>query len=302
MSTADTRVVTADDGTRIVAHVSGPDDADRTVILAHGWTLSSAAWRPVIAQLCRIAPGLRVVAYDQRHHGESGRSDTPLSIDVLGTDLAAVVRQLAPYGRLLLGGHSMGGMTVMALAAAHPDLIAQRVDGVALVGTSAGGHAADPLLRLLSGPLGETLRRYAPVLDRARRLAPPAVPAHQHLARRLLFGPLAATEVVRAGAELVHACPLRTLLEFVPALRDHDKRDQLAPLSAVPVHVLVGDRDRLTPPRRARFLAEHIAGARLTVLPRYGHMLTLERPETVARAIADLAVRQEGERHAPLTA
>ncbi|GIL31491.1 alpha/beta fold hydrolase [Actinocatenispora comari] len=290
MPTADPRTVIAADGTRLAAHVSGPEDADTTLVLAHGWTLSSAAWRPVIAQLHRIAPELRVVAYDQRHHGDSGRGDTTLSIDLLGADLGAVVDQLAPRGRLLLGGHSMGGMTVMALAAVRPELFTDRVDGVLLVGTSAGELAADRggLLTVFGGPVGTVLAACSSIVDGARRFAAPVLPAYRRALGPLLFGPVAAPEVVRVGTELILGCRMRTVVEFVPALREHDKLADLDPLAAVPVHVMVGRHDRLTPPRHARYLAEHIDGARLTVLPHCGHMLTLECPQLLARSIVAL--------------
>jgi pimeloyl-ACP methyl ester carboxylesterase len=296
--------VIAADGTRLAAHVSGPADADTTLVLAHGWTLTSAAWRPVIAQLHRIAPWLRVVAYDQRHHGDSDRGGTALSIDLLGADLGAVVDQLAPQGRLLLGGHSMGGMTVLALAAARPELIADRVDGVLLVGTSAGDLAADRggLLALFGGPVGTVLATCSSIVDGARRFAAPVLPAYRRALAPLLFGPITAPEVVRVGTELIFGCRIRTVVEFVPALREHDKRADLDPLAAVPVHVLVGRYDRLTPPRHARYLAEHIDGAQLTVLPHYGHMLTLECPQLLARSIVALAPGGKGDRNASIPA
>ena len=57
---------------------------------------------------------------------------------MLGRDLDAVLRALAPDGPLVLVGHSMGGMTIMALAEQRPELFAERVAGVALLSTSAG--------------------------------------------------------------------------------------------------------------------------------------------------------------------
>lgn len=288
--------VTADDSTPLAVRIAGPADADRTLVLAHGWALSSATWDPVVRRVIRDDPGLRVVSYDQRHHGRSGRGTSALSIDLLGADLARVVAATAPDGRILLGGHSMGGMTVMAFAAAYPDLVASRVDGVALVSTTAGDPDAAPpaLLRSLHGPVGVAARRCPRLIDAVRRLAPPALPQHRQIMARMLFGPTAAPEVVRAGADVIHACPIRTVAEFVPVLEAHDKRTALGPLSAVPVRILVGDRDRLTPPRHARFLAGAIDSARLAVLPGRGHMLTLETPETVASTLIALAAREGG--------
>jgi pimeloyl-ACP methyl ester carboxylesterase len=63
---------------------------------------------------------------------------SPVSIDQLGRDLKAVIDAAVPQGPIVLVGHSMGGMTIMALAAHYPELIRERVVGVGLVGTSSG--------------------------------------------------------------------------------------------------------------------------------------------------------------------
>ncbi len=84
--------------------------------------------------------------YDQRSHGRSDHGEPELtSIDQLGRDLGCVIDTLAPRGPIVLIGHSMGGMSVLALAEQRPELFApkrrgraQRVVGVALLSTSAG--------------------------------------------------------------------------------------------------------------------------------------------------------------------
>ena len=63
-----------------------------------------------------------------------------------------------------------------------------------------------------------------------------------------------------------------------------DSRPDLANIK-VPTLVLAGDRDQLTPPERAREMAEGIAGATLVITPDCGHMSTMERPEAVNAAI-----------------
>ena len=71
--------------------------------------------------------GYRVVTWDLRGHGRSGPgSSGNYVIDQLGEDLYAVIQAAAPEGDLALGGHSMGGMTTMAMAAAHPEVIEER--------------------------------------------------------------------------------------------------------------------------------------------------------------------------------
>src|SRR5699024_11151477 len=119
------RVLTAD-GTGLYAVDSGPDGAPVTVVLAHGWTLDERCWAPVADGLTdgpHPGPRPRVIRYDHRAHGRS--DDTPesgMTIDRLADDLAELVAQVCPSGPLVLAGHSMGGMTVMALAQRHPEL------------------------------------------------------------------------------------------------------------------------------------------------------------------------------------
>src|SRR5690606_33163238 len=114
-------------------------DPDRpTVVLSHGYTLDERSW--VYQRRALREAGYRVVVWDQRGHGASGvaESDT-YHVDQLGRDLRRVLAEVVPEGPLVLVGHSMGGMTIMALAEADPEFVRDRVVGVALVSTSAGG-------------------------------------------------------------------------------------------------------------------------------------------------------------------
>jgi pimeloyl-ACP methyl ester carboxylesterase len=295
------------DGAVLHATVEGPDDAPATVVLAHGWTLAQAAWDDVADLLRpRAAAGeLRLIRYDQRGHGRStwGRhADEPgeLSIDRLGEDLGHLLDRLAPEGPVVLGGHSMGGMTIMCLAATRPELFGERVRGVALVSTSAGDLNPPPRTRaealrqkLTPGALAAALAG-AKLVEALRKAVPPHSPRHRKIVRDLLYGADATDEMVRAGAEIMHATTVRAFAVFLPALGDHDKREELHALRQVPVEILVGDSDKLTPQRHSRHLAGQLPDAALHVTQRTGHMLPQERPQLVTEAIGrlvDAAVR-----------
>ncbi|WP_100498448.1 alpha/beta fold hydrolase [Geodermatophilus chilensis] len=302
-----TAAVRTPDGALLHATVDGADDAAVTVVLAHGWTLSQAAWDdPARLLRPRVAAGeVRLVRYDQRGHGRSSwGSAEPVSVDRLGTDLAAVLDALAPRGPVVLGGHSMGGMTIMCLAAARPELFGDRVRGVALVSTSAGDLQRAPRTRaervrrrLTPAALTAALAG-ARVVERLRQLVPPEHPRHRAVVRDLLYGVDATEEMVRAGAEIMHASTVRAFTAFLPALGDHDKRSELAALIRVPVEVLVGDSDRLTPVRHSRQLAQALPHAPLVVVPRTGHMLPQERPGPVTAALERLVAAAAGDRAA----
>jgi pimeloyl-ACP methyl ester carboxylesterase len=306
-----TAAVRTPDGAQLHATVDGSDDAPATLVLAHGWTLAQAAWDDVAELLApRVAAGeLRLVRYDQRGHGRStwgspAHPDADISIDRLGADLGAVLDQLAPTGPVVLGGHSMGGMTIMCLAAGRPDLFGDRVRGVALVSTSAGDLNPEPRSRaeairqkLTPGALTAALAA-ARLIELLRKKLPPAHPRHQKMVRDLLYGADATDEMVVAGAEIMHASTVRAFTAFLPALGEHDKRQELAALTRVPVEIFVGDTDKLTPKRHSTQLAEVLPDADLHVVERTGHMLTQERPRLVTDAIERLLAAAVGDRAA----
>src|SRR5436305_847347 len=130
----------------IVGPAGGP-----MVVLSHCWTGTRAVWAPVAARL--VAAGRQVVLYDQRGHGASTIGSAEPAVEVLGDDLAAVL-EAVDAGDAVLAGHSMGGMTLQALAVGHPDVVAERVQAMVLAGTAgfnvATGIVAAPV-RLVTG-------------------------------------------------------------------------------------------------------------------------------------------------------
>ena len=302
-----TAAVRTDDGALLHAVVDGAGDAPVTLVLAHGWTLAQAAWDDVAALLAPdVAEGrLRLVRYDQRGHGRSTWGSEPaISIDRLGADLGTLLDQLVPTGPVVLGGHSMGGMTIMCLGAARPELFGDRVAGVALVSTAAGDLAPEPRtraerLRQRLTPGARAAALAAPrLVEKLRQKLPPEHPRHQQLVRDLLYGADATDAMVLAGAAIMHASTVRAFTAFLPALGDHDKRTELAALSRVPVEILVGEQDKLTPVPHSHRLTEALPDAQLQIAPRTGHMLTQERPRLIADALGRLLDEATGSRAA----
>jgi pimeloyl-ACP methyl ester carboxylesterase len=295
--------VLADDGVALHAEVSGPDDAPVTIIFTHGYTLNQDTWhyqRQALAD-----GGQRLVFWDQRGHGRSGRSAPEhVSIDQIGADLGAVLAATAPGdGPVLLVGHSMGGMTIMALAAQRPELFGPKVVGTLLISTAAAG--IDPA-SWLPGPLRPVARQAAaPVLRGASRGRPAVLVERSRQAagdlaflstRFIAFGDSGVSPAVVDFLErIIRATPIDVVAQFYGALLDHDKHAALGVVGRVPSVVLVGDRDRLVPPRLAGELAAGIPGAELILVPGAGHVLMLECPEIVTEAIAGVLARALGE-------
>jgi len=129
-------VTRADDGVLLHVEVDGAPDAPLTVVFVHGYGASLGEWR---YQRAALAPHARLVLFDQRGHGRSGWTHPRrATVDQLGQDLRAVVRDHAGGRPVVLVSHSLGGMAVLALVAERGELIGTTIRGVALLSTSAG--------------------------------------------------------------------------------------------------------------------------------------------------------------------
>jgi pimeloyl-ACP methyl ester carboxylesterase len=269
------------------------------VVLSHGFTVDSDEWSPQVEALAHRA---RVVSWDQRGHGRSGWGDPAnATIDQLGRDLATVVEAVAPSGRVVLGGHSMGGMTVLALARQHPEWFGTRVAGVFLVATSAGQLVSSGL----TGVLHAAARRAGvlpAVLAGACRAAPlaDALPwrdsaVGRWLVRRIAFTPEASDEEVRRLQAVTESVPLPVTSAFSSSLLAHDESDALPALARVPTTVVAATGDRVTPAAHGRRIAEALGTqARLVLVEDAGHAVNQTHHEVVDAAFLDLV---DGLRH-----
>ncbi|MEU6812467.1 alpha/beta hydrolase [Streptomyces sp. NPDC046831] len=275
--------------------------APLTVIFSHGYCLSQDSWHFQRAALRGV---VRTVHWDQRSHGRSGRGVSqvrdgiPVDIDRLGRDLKAVIDAAAPEGPLVLVGHSMGGMTVMALAAHYPELIRDRVVATAFVGTSSGRlgevnfglpvAGVNAVRRVLPGVL-KALGQRAELVERGRRAT---ADLFAGIIKRYSFGSRDVDPAVARFAErMIESTPIDVVAEFYPAFTEHDKTEALACFRDIPVLVLAGVDDLVTPSEHSEAIADLLPDAELVLVPDAGHLVMLEHPQVVTDRLADLLVR-----------
>ncbi|MER6102526.1 alpha/beta hydrolase [Streptomyces sp. NPDC001832] len=271
-----------------------------TVVFSHGYCLNQDSWHFQRAALRGL---VRTVHWDQRSHGRSERGrdqagGVTVGINQLGRDLKAVIDAAAPEGRLVLVGHSMGGMTMMALAEQYPQLIRDRVAAVAFVGTSSGklGEVSfglpiagvNAVRRVLPGVL-RALGSQAELVERGRRAT---ADLFAGLIKRYSFGSRDVDPAVERFAErLIESTPIDVVAEFYPAFTEHDKSHVLPAFRDLPVLILAGDKDLVTPSSHSEAIADQLPEAELVIVPDAGHLVMLEHPETVTDRLADLLVR-----------
>ncbi|MBM9505063.1 alpha/beta fold hydrolase [Actinacidiphila acididurans] len=273
------------DGTRIHVEEYGRSDGP-TVVLSHGWTCSTLFWAPVVRLL---ADGHRVIAYDQRGHGRSGVPITRkgYSTECLADDLEAVMEATVPDGqRVVLAGHSMGGMTIMA--ASGRAAVRRRTAAVLLAST--GSSRLLGATEVLSPRLSSRrLRRYLHRQLLVSRMPLGPVTALSRAALKYgVLAPGASPEQVAFTARIVHACRAGQRSAWGRMLAELDIDAELAALAA-PTAVLVGTADKLTPAVHAHRLADalpHCVG--LHELPGLGHMTPIEDAPAVSAVVRQL--------------
>ena len=293
------RTVDTRDGVAIHVETAGPEDADLTVVFAHGYMQDMGTFyfqRKAIAELDRDGTSLRAVFYDQPGHGRSGALPrTEYSIEDLAEVLHDVLAAVAPRGPLVLVGHSMGGMAVQAYARLHPEDFHQRVKGVAFLSSSAAGMdtvETKPMralrrLRRTVLPMLQQVAGWTPdLIDRSRLLAGDL---GWLLARRSSFGQAdPPSSLVSLIEHMNRRTSIQSIVGYARAILDHDETATLPQFEGLPALVAVGDSDLLTPPEHSRRLAAALGGSRFALIAEAAHSPQLEYPGEISQLLLEM--------------
>jgi non-heme chloroperoxidase len=265
-----THDVMTDDGARLRLVECG---AGPPVLLLHGFGLSANIWAPLAEQLRDT--GFRVLALDQRGFGGSHPPSPQFGLDELVADVATVLSHLDLTGVTLVG-HSMGGVVAQAYALRHG---ADRLRGLVLMNTTsnlAKSLRHRVLASAMDTPLATRLSSIGPAGLLVARSAFGHNPERSHLEL-----------MVRAGEEGNPA----NRRGLVGRLLGIDMTGQLRSSTTIPILVLAGSADRITPMTDTHELAEGAPDATLVIYPGAGHSVMLERTTAVAEEIAGFVAR-----------
>ena len=237
------------------------------VVFLHGIGGNRSNWRD---QLPAFAGSYQAVAWDARGYGDSDDYEGPLAFGDFAADLLRVLDHLRSE-RAHLVGLSMGGVIALDFQARHP----ARVASLTLCDSMPGfGHFSEAeraeFVRLRQQPLldGKEPRDIAPAVARTLVSARPRPGVFERLVESL--------------------CALRkeSYLKTLAGSVGYERAFALEAID-VPVHLVVGDEDALTPPAVSRRMAERIPGAQLTIVEGAGHLSNIERPEAFNRAVLE---------------
>jgi pimeloyl-ACP methyl ester carboxylesterase len=272
------------DGAVLAGEVDRLAGSRVTIVMPHGFALNRNSW---YYQRLALRDRATLVFYDQRGHGEStyvaDAQTRDHSIDQLGRDLYSVINQVAPNDTLILIGHSMGGMSILALVQQHSELFGTQIIGVGLISSAASSVGASTLG--LPAPISRVVQGLVPGVASVMAKGGTAL-SHSRwsktdlgllLTRLYSFGSVAPVHAGEFVADMVSSTNFNILVDFLPNIYEHDKLGSLELLQQVETLVIVGESDRLTPPAMSEAIIEQVPGAEFVVLAESGHMVTIER-------------------------
>lgn len=276
------------DGTEIAYQVRGEGPA---IVLANGLGGTHAAWRHVYEAL---GDGYRIVSWDYRGLYDSGPppSSDALSMQHQVRDLELLLEREG-IERAVLVGWSMGVQVNFEFLRRH----APRVDGVVAINGTAGlpfrTALASRAVRFVIPVMLQAVKAQARVLGAAAQRAVAWDGLIPLMQRAGFVGRTLDMEVFRAIAEGVAGLDLGLYSDTLAHLGRHDARDVLPKLD-LPVLIVTGERDRMTPSFTARSMHRAIRGARLVIIADGTHYTPVEYPEVVSRELRGFLGRIPG--------
>ena len=265
MSDQANSTATSRDGTRLSYRLEKGNGQGR-LVLAHSLAMDKTFWEPTVAALNGFAEAL---IFDCRGHGSSDKPEGPYTVELFADDVADLMDHVG-WSSAVVAGASMGGCVALAFAAGHP----QRVDGLGLFDTTAwyGENA---------------LNAWTERADKALAGGMEALVGFQKTRWFSDAFREANPDIVEKTIAVFLRNDLRAYAATCVMLGNADSRSAL-PRFDFPCRVVVGEEDYATPPEMARYLAEHIPGASLSILDKARHFTPLEVPGTIAGHLKEL--------------
>ena len=264
--------ITSHDGARIkVVQVGeGPP-----VVMAHGYAVDRHEWNILASRLVEL--NFKVIAFDQRGHGESSIGKEGIGSKQMSGDYLAVLEAFDVQGGILVA-HSMGGFLAIRTLIESPEAVAAHLKGCLLMATFAGDVNRDNPQNRIQIPLIQA--GIMSLLIRSKTIA--------RTIAKTLIGDDKDPEMLEAFVEGFGKSGLKPLLPILNAMVSENYYGRLGEIN-LPCSIVVGTQDKTTPPFHTQQLHAGIKGSRLIQIPGKGHLLNWEAPEILIEEIIRLA-------------
>jgi len=235
----------------------GPDDAP-IIIFIHGFPLNKSMWD---IQVETLKKNYRVITYDIRGHGNSHPGIDEFFIELFVNDLLRFIKKLG-IEKSILCGLSLGGYIALNAVLKYPD----RFDGLILNDTQC---------------IADTPEIKENRCNAIIRIKEKGVEQYADEIIKNLFAQETFTKnknVIDAVKEMIISTPKQSLCNTLHALAERKETcTQLHEIN-IPVLIMVGKEDKITPIAAARQMHELILNSKLEIIQQAGHLSNLEDP------------------------
>jgi 3-oxoadipate enol-lactonase len=221
------------------------------IIFSHGWMCDCSVWN---SQIEFFSKNYKVIAFDQRGHGKSDKPKANYSIETLLNDLHSLIQKL-DFEKVILVGHSIGGMVALLFTLNHPD----RVSKLTLVGASAK--------MTFSGYIQLWIMMHIFSYETFIR----------GMIDILYYEP--SEQVKKEAFDRAMKTPKFVTYNCVTEfMKNYDIRSQVSKIK-VPTLIVVGGKDKATPVEMSQYLNKEIEGSKLQIIPDSKHMVMIDKPK-----------------------
>ncbi|HEY6915914.1 MAG TPA: alpha/beta fold hydrolase [Paludibacter sp.] len=237
---------------------AGPDDAP-VIIFIHGFPLNKSMWNK---QIEALKENYRVIAYDIRGHGDSEMESEPFSIDLFVKDLISFMDVLK-IDKASLCGLSMGGYIALKAIKRNP----LRFESLVLADTTCIADQPETIVKRKNAI--KSIKEEGVVLYAEESVK--SLFAPESLPRKLVE--------IAAVKEMIISTQDESICQTLRALSVREETCSFLSSIKIPVLVLVGEYDKITPPFAAAFIHKNIAGSKMFIIDHAGHLSNLENPD-----------------------
>ena len=233
----------------------GPEGAP-IIVFIHGFPLNKSMWDK---QLNALKDDYRVIAYDIRGHGDSEIGTVDFSIDLFVTDLLSLMDALK-IEKTMLCGLSMGGYIALNAIENHPDRFTELI----LSDTNCTADSPEAKEKRMNTIISIKKNGVEKLAD---DLLPNLFAAESFKSN---------SEEIAAVKEMIVTTTIPSLNNSLHALANRKETCSKLAKIKVPVLILVGEEDKITPPEAASAMQEKIKDSVLQVIPHAGHLSNME--------------------------
>ena len=235
----------------------GPTDAP-VIIFIHGFPFNKSMWD---TQVDALKSTYRVIAYDVRGHGDSEAGEEEFTIELFASDLVSLMN-LLKIERAVLCGLSMGGYIALNAAVNFPDHFAALVlsDTQCAADTPEG---REKRMKTIQSIKDNGLEQYAD--ESVKKMFAPDAFATR-------------TAEIKAVRQMILRTSAQTLYNTLVALSIRKETCSRLARIKIPVLIMAGKEDQITPPALAQVMHEKIPHSSLAIIEHAGHIANMENP------------------------